>query len=396
MLKDGGASSIWLARTVIDGVIDVGTGSIEKGEVGRWRSPFPQGLGLESQWIIKGLRHLINDERVFVGLPGFEEGQGELHGLSCDGSRTQTTFGEGPLGLGLIAWPVGQGHVLGAFGLNPDQHFALGLVSEHGAGNKLSLGRHQSGQRDQHKDESEGPTHLHGRRLQVLSVKSKAAKVTLRSTSIRHYGDSQLAIVPMPNTVVPLWSISAPTTSQVQAFLDEQKDQKLSYEEIQQTRGAPPSGYSYDDNHVQLGVGDALFAKACEALKGWRMFPSSWTKITVEREGAVFEGLNVVMQARALGLWWMNACRVVYVVDDFEPVRRYGFAYGTLPAHVEQGEELFTIEQWADGTVWYRVQAFSRPHYWPVKVGRPLARVLQRRFVRDSQSAMVALFKEQV
>ena len=90
----------------------------------------------------------------------------------------------------------------------------------------------------------------------------------------------------------------------------------------------------------------------------------------------------------------MNACRVAYTIDEHEPVRRFGFAYGTLPAHVEQGEELFSIEQWADGTVWYRIQAFSRPRFWPVRMAQPIARLLQRKFVRDSQAAMVNLMRD--
>ncbi|MFZ9683568.1 MAG: DUF1990 family protein, partial [Cephaloticoccus sp.] len=111
------------------------------------------------------------------------------------------------------------------------------------------------------------------------------------------------------------------------------------------------------------------------------------------RRGPVAPGLTVAMEAQTLGLWWLNVCRVVYVVDEGAPVRRRGFAYGMLEAHVEQGEELFTVEQWADGTDWYRVQAFSRPRYWPVRVAAPLARVLQRKFVRDSQAAMVQLLR---
>jgi uncharacterized protein (UPF0548 family) len=94
------------------------------------------------------------------------------------------------------------------------------------------------------------------------------------------------------------------------------------------------------------------------------------------------------MQAHALGLWWLNACRIVYVIDEAAPVRRFGFAYGTLPAHVEEGEERFSIEQLADGSVWYDLRAFSRPRYWPVRLAKPVARRLQRRFVRESQAAM--------
>lgn len=123
----------------------------------------------------------------------------------------------------------------------------------------------------------------------------------------------------------------------------------------------------------------------------WRMFPEEWTKISVLNDEPISAGVTLAMQARALGIWWVNACRVVYTIEELEPVRRYGFAYGTLPAHVEQGEELFTVEQWADRTVWYRIQAFSQPRFWPVKLAQPIARLLQRNFVRDSQSTMVKL-----
>ena len=47
---------------------------------------------------------------------------------------------------------------------------------------------------------------------------------------------------------------------------------------------------------------------------------------------------------RAIGLWWLNACRIVYVVDESGPISKFGFAYGTLPGHVESGEERFLIE----------------------------------------------------
>jgi len=191
----------------------------------------------------------------------------------------------------------------------------------------------------------------------------------------------------------PRCSLSRPTPSQVREFLQQQTAQTFSYREVGRTDGHPPRGYDYDDNQVQIGEGEECFTRAVAALHEWKMFPPAWTAITPAESGAVVPGLTVAMQARALGLWWMNACRVVYLVDETHPVRRQGFAYGTLPAHVEQGEELFTVEQWADGTVWYRVQAFSRPHYWPVWLARPLARRLQRKFVRDSQAAIVQLLR---
>src|SRR5262249_42824659 len=100
------------------------------------------------------------------------------------------------------------------------------------------------------------------------------------------------------------------------------------------------------------------------------------------------EGNVVAMLARVFCVWWLNACRIVYVFDESEPVRRFGFAYGTLPGHVERGEERFSVEWLADDTVWYDLRAFSRPRYWLTRLGYPLARRVQRRFARDSLAAM--------
>src|ERR687894_409824 len=91
-----------------------------------------------------------------------------------------------------------------------------------------------------------------------------------------------------------------------------------------------------------------------------------------------------------LGLWWLNACRIVYVVDEEGPVTRFGFANGTLPGHAGVGEERFLIE-WdrASGEVWYDILAFSRPHVFLSRLGYPYLRRVQGRFGRESTAAMV-------
>jgi uncharacterized protein (UPF0548 family) len=84
----------------------------------------------------------------------------------------------------------------------------------------------------------------------------------------------------------------------------------------------------------------------------------------------------------------MNACRIVYVVEEHETAEKYGFAYGTLPQHREIGEERFTVEyDPADASVWYDLYAFSRPG--PLaRLAHPFARSLQKRFAKDSKAAM--------
>jgi uncharacterized protein (UPF0548 family) len=186
----------------------------------------------------------------------------------------------------------------------------------------------------------------------------------------------------------PWWSFTQPSADEVWRFLQRQAGQAVEYTGVGATDYEAPPGFDVDHNRLLLGHGDEVFAEACVALRAWKMFPPPWTRILPENS-PIEVGQLLAMQAQVLGAWWLNACRIVYVIDDAKGVaRRFGFAYGTLPAHVEEGEERFSIELHDDGTVWYDLRAFSRPRYWPVRVGKPIARRLQRRFVRESQAAM--------
>jgi uncharacterized protein (UPF0548 family) len=192
----------------------------------------------------------------------------------------------------------------------------------------------------------------------------------------------------MSSTGAPWWSLRAPTPEVIERFLQVHAAAPFSYAAVGASNTVAPAGYQYDLNRIILGRGERAFAAGCAALRAWKMFPAPWTKVT-PAETSIRPGAIVAMEARALGLWWLNACKIVYLIDEAAPIRRWGFAYGTLPAHVEEGEERFSVEFHGDGTVWYDLRAFSRPRYWPVRLGAPLARRLQRRFVRESQCAMV-------
>jgi uncharacterized protein (UPF0548 family) len=78
-------------------------------------------------------------------------------------------------------------------------------------------------------------------------------------------------------------------------------------------------------------------------------------------------------------------CRIVSVVDD---ETRFGFAYGTLPEHPEQGEEAFVCERSPAGGVTFRVRAFSRPHDPLARIGAPISRWVQTRTTRGYLNAM--------
>ncbi len=114
------------------------------------------------------------------------------------------------------------------------------------------------------------------------------------------------------------------------------------------------------------------------------MFPAPWTVI-VPATTPIARDEVVAVHVRILGLWWINAARIVYTLD--EP-RRFGFAYGTLPDHAESGEERFLVEWHDDDTVWYDLRAFSRPRHVLARLAYPLTRAYQRRFARGSKAAM--------
>lgn len=190
-----------------------------------------------------------------------------------------------------------------------------------------------------------------------------------------------------------MWSRSLPSADKIDAFLKQQQRLDFSYTEVGHSLDRSPAGYDIDHNRVLLGKGGDVFEQACAALRAWTMFPSPWTRIE-PATAPIVEGQSVAMLAQVYGLWWLNACRIVYVIDEAKPERRFGFAYGTLPGHVECGEERFAIEWLADDTVWYDLRAFSRPRFWLVRLAKPLARGLQRRFAVESKLAMQCAVKE--
>jgi uncharacterized protein (UPF0548 family) len=178
---------------------------------------------------------------------------------------------------------------------------------------------------------------------------------------------------------------------EINSFISSQHGSPFSYAEVGATRTQPPSGYIVDHNRKGLGQGIDRFEKAVAAIKNWKQFDLGWVS-AVPNNTSIEVGSVVAIMAKHFGFWSLNACRIVYLINDEHPIKRFGFAYGTLSGHAETGEERFTIEWHPDsGEVWYDILAFSRPQNLFVKLGFPLARMLQKRFARDSMAGMSRL-----
>src|SRR5918998_209153 len=164
----------------------------------------------------------------------------------------------------------------------------------------------------------------------------------------------------------PMKSLRRPSAATIGEFLAAQAELDFTYPEVGAMAAVPPAGYVVDRTPIRLGWMEA------------------WPPGAPIRVGEVVGSVS-----RLLGLWWLNACRIAYVLDEEGPVTRFGFANGTLPGHAGVGEERFLVG-WdrAGGEVWYDILAFSRPHVFLSRLGYPYLRRVQGRFGRESAAAM--------
>jgi uncharacterized protein (UPF0548 family) len=185
-----------------------------------------------------------------------------------------------------------------------------------------------------------------------------------------------------------MFSLTAPSEDDIRHFISMHKDSSFSYAEVGSSAASLPAGYNIDHNRVELGTGEATWQRATAAIRAWRMFEMPWVSL-YSPSGQPQVGIDVAVTVCHFGFYSLNACRIVYIVDEDGPVKRFGFAYGTLAEHAESGEERFTVE-WdrEHDTVWYDILAFSRPQKILARLAYPLSRSLQKKFARASKSAM--------
>ena len=181
-----------------------------------------------------------------------------------------------------------------------------------------------------------------------------------------------------------MFLLHRPSDRQIQSFLSAQQHSSFSYSPAELTRSSPPAGYSVDHNRIQLGSGAETFSAAVSAIQQWKMFDFGWVHLH-SNQTPIEPRATVAVVVNHLGFWSINACRIVYVIDEDD---RYGFAYGTLAEHAERGEERFMVERnRADDTVWYDLLAMSKPGPM-ARLAYPFTRKLQKRFAQQSMQAM--------
>jgi uncharacterized protein (UPF0548 family) len=192
-----------------------------------------------------------------------------------------------------------------------------------------------------------------------------------------------------------MFLLHEPSGATIETYLRGRQREPFSYREVGASRAQEaPDNYAVDHNRVPLGSGEECFAKAVAAVRSWQMFKVGWCRV-YPAKAPIEVGTIVAVGINHFGFWSLNACRIVYVLEERGAVLKYGFAYGTLPDHGESGEERFSVE-WdqENGAVSYDLYAFSRPQHPLARLGYPLSRRLQKQFAQESKAAMMRAVKD--
>jgi len=147
---------------------------------------------------------------------------------------------------------------------------------------------------------------------------------------------------------------------------------ELTYREVGASAGTMPLGYRHDRWEIDLGAFDEDTFRRLAA--GFTIAPG----------GPITAGLTFALVVPLPVGYVTGVGRVICVTDQPED---YGFVYGTLPAHPEQGEEAFHVARHG-GRLVLTVIAFSRPRHPAARLGGPLTRALQLRANRSYLRAM--------
>lgn len=183
-----------------------------------------------------------------------------------------------------------------------------------------------------------------------------------------------------------LLSLTPPSAERLERVVAAESTAALTYSAVGATgRGERPAGYRHDSWNVDVGADDgSRFDRCARAVLAWEA--QRGAGITVFPDRPVAPDLTFALVLPLPIGYAIATARIVQVVEE-ETVA--GFAYGTLPSHPEEGEEIFLVHR-RDGRVSFEVTAFSRPRDPLARLGAPVTRWLQ---VRTNRTYLGAIRK---
>lgn len=166
-----------------------------------------------------------------------------------------------------------------------------------------------------------------------------------------------------------------PDETELKRFVQTQRARLITHRGTLEAR----PGLTFRRTLEPLGDGPEVFARAVAGLQAWVVYPA-WLTLYPNLI-SVRDGVVVALVAGISLIWTVSAVRVVAVKST---ARRFSFTLATLPQHAVSGLERFSVFQDETEAVWYEILAVSKPRHLLVKLGAPVLRLVQRRFVQGS------------
>lgn len=175
------------------------------------------------------------------------------------------------------------------------------------------------------------------------------------------------------------------TDERLSVLLSKAKQADYSYSALGMTRGQAPAEYRIERRSEVLGDDDLTWSRAVTGVRLWEAHRGAGAHV-VPPDAPILEGTTVLVTLGVPGCTMVAPCRVVYVTDEPDV---FGFGYGTLSGHPEEGEESFIVRR-IDGRVHFEVVAISRPASLLTRLGGPLARLVQSRMAERYLKGLAA------
>jgi len=161
----------------------------------------------------------------------------------------------------------------------------------------------------------------------------------------------------------------------------------FSYDSVGATREDPmPSGYRHDFYEIDLGKGSKIFENAKSGLKNYQAQIGAGL-VVVANDKHLKENTSLFIGINLLFLSVVARTRIAYVNES---ENAFSYAYGTLDGHPEEGEEAFILTIDENENVVLEIICFSKMKCIGTKIGKPVARYLQRRVTNNYLKAMAA------
>ena len=120
-----------------------------------------------------------------------------------------------------------------------------------------------------------------------------------------------------------MFLLTKPSQAFIQNFIDRCEDSEYSYAEVGFSITGSPLNYNTDHNRILIGHGQEDFEKAKTAIRSWKMFDMPWVELCWP-DTPVSVGENVGILVDHFGFYSLNACRIVYLIDEITAMHRYG------------------------------------------------------------------------